>query len=97
MSIAQININNRNTDYWEVYIAQNGGVIEVRPICKSQAIYNYKHLKTVSSPNWLEMKLGITFESKLNKAIINTKKICDNWNRKVDKAKIQMELINCMK
>lgn len=42
--------------------------------------------QTITPPNWLERKIGITFEGQVRAAVERTQHICDRLNKRLDKA-----------
>lgn len=81
-----------NFDHWEVSTSQVEESIRVYPVKGFVGVRGCS--KYVSPPNWIERKLGITFQIKIKNAIRDTQSLCDKWNKEIDKAAIQMQIIN---
>lgn len=75
---------------WTVDISQVGDHISVRPHHGCSRVRGYTIY--VSAPNWLERKLGITFQIKVQDAIKDVQALCDRWNAQEAKAAVQYQI-----
>lgn len=66
--------------YVEVEYSSRGVVVTGRRLSETACS------QTISPPNWLYRKFGITFEGEVRAAIERTQHLCDKLNKRLDEA-----------